>query len=1476
MTKKWRRVYAWVLTVAMVLSMANLPITIAKAASTQNLTVKSGATSVTIAKNEYGDDYIGDMFFNIPDALKTKSAISSNKVTSMTVKITIKSFTQGSGAKAQAFIFAQPDASGDWNWNQSSTAELVTGSQLTLTYSFADMDWKGGTTLGNLGVRFANAAEGSTVSYSVDSAVINMADSGSSATSKPSSATSKPSSTASAGGNVSTDQIAITRSVGSGTNDYYAEYSFSITNNSSETVRGIQILIPTSGSVDVGYVEGFSAVYDAALGGVVAYYSTEIAAGATVSSSSNKVGFGKQPSISVGESNVIAVNCAGPSTGDELNYELTGRKDVAYADTPVGRHGKLSVQKVDGYAAPIMVDQNGVPTQLRGASTHGMHWFPQYVNQNAFQTLRDDWGINMVRLVCYPRDVGSVGYLTGGDSTKQQLDTLIQNGVDYATKLGMYALVDWHVHAYNPNEYLKEAKIFFTKYATMYKDHDNVLYEICNEPTGTNWYSGNGKDLYTYCSEVIKTIRAIDPDAIIICGTNTWSQDVDQVAAKPMKALGYENIMYTFHFYSATHKENLMKKVRLATKDGTPIFVTEFGICSADGNGSYDAENADRWIELLDELNISFACWSYSNCNEKSAYFKSSCSNAGGDWTADDLTTTGKWLINTCRAHEEKENASYPAVSPSAEPTKAPTVTEKPTTEPTKAPTVTEKPTTEPTKAPTVTVKPTAKPTKAPTVTEKPTAEPTKAPTVTEKPTAEPTKAPTVTVKPTAKPTKAPTVTEKPTAEPTKAPTVTTAPDKEIQEAPSTALTIVARTSTSLTVQATVAAPAGKSYEYTIDGTSWQTQTTFTDLQPATSYTVSVRYAETDNYQASMISDHTLTGGTLVEDVYKIDLSKLDDTTYVDGMFSKDDATGKSYAASYDASSNALTLSGTDHTFELVADNAKVKIILKKGVSAALCGVTCGNISSEDDTSLEMVRGSNTTGSIEAANVIVSGGTNNTEKIMADTIAVKGGSLTAVAAKESNKTALSADTITITDGEVTAIGDGTGGALYADSKISLIGGTLTVKAGPNKTEKSAIDVKSDESSVILVGDIKIINQTDGALGTDDLFSKETISTGGTTTKLVTVTFDTVDEVWTVTVEQGSDIILPNRPKENLILRWYSDRDVQGYAPGIIYTVQENTYFCAKYFDEAPVEPSSKPTVAPSSEPTVTPSSKPTVAPSSEPTVTPSSEPTVEPSEEPIATPTAEPTKVPEPTAAPIKTPTPTAEPTKAPEPTAAPIKTPTPTAEPTKAPMITPVPSDDPTESAAPSEKPTITPTQKPGIQATGMRVIASVKKVSNLPVKSKLQLAAGKSMQLTVTLLPTGAKPQKLTYTSSKPSIAKVSGSGKIVAGKKAGTTVITIRTANGLQKRLTIRVMKKAVKKIKLSGVKKLKVGKKLKLKAKITPKKKYASATVFWVSGNTKIATVTQSGVVKAKKKGKVKITAIATDGSGKKKVIKLTIK
>ena len=59
-------------------------------------------------------------------------------------------------------------------------------------------------------------------------------------------------------------------------------------------------------------------------------------------------------------------------------------------------------------------------------------------------------------------------------------DKLIQEGVQSATDLGMYVIIDWYVLNYNPNEDLEEATAFFQKYATMYKEYDNVIFEVFN------------------------------------------------------------------------------------------------------------------------------------------------------------------------------------------------------------------------------------------------------------------------------------------------------------------------------------------------------------------------------------------------------------------------------------------------------------------------------------------------------------------------------------------------------------------------------------------------------------------------------------------------------------------------------------------------------------------------------------------------------------------------------------------------------------------------------------------------------------------------------------------------------------------------------------------------------------------------------------------------------------------------------------
>lgn len=130
------------------------------------------------------------------------------------------------------------------------------------------------------------------------------------------------------------------------------------------------------------------------------------------------------------------------------------------------------------------------------------------------------------------------------------------------------------------------------------------------------------------------------------------------------------------------------------------------------------------------------------------------------------------------------------------------------------------------------------------------------------------------------------------------------------------------------------------------------------------------------------------------------------------------------------------------------------------------------------------------------------------------------------------------------------------------------------------------------------------------------------------------------------------------------------------------------------------------------------------------------------------------------------------------------------------------------------------------------------------------------------------------VSYTSSNPKIAKVSKSGKITAGKKAGKAIITITLASGKKEKITVQVQKKAVKTQKISGLNKklsLKKGKKATLKPVITPITSLEKVT--YRTSNKKVATVNKKGVIQAKKPGKAKITV----KSGKKKfTVTLTVK
>ncbi len=173
------------------------------------------------------------------------------------------------------------------------------------------------------------------------------------------------------------------------------------------------------------------------------------------------------------------------------------------------------------------------------------------------------------------------------------------------------------------------------------------------------------------------------------------------------------------------------------------------------------------------------------------------------------------------------------------------------------------------------------------------------------------------------------------------------------------------------------------------------------------------------------------------------------------------------------------------------------------------------------------------------------------------------------------------------------------------------------------------------------------------------------------------------------------------------------------------------------------------------------------------------------------------------------------------------------------------------------------------------VNVIQPIQHATALNVNStSIKLAIKKTAQITATLTPANSV-DTITYTPGNANIISVDNTGKITA-KKPGKTQVTVRSSNGLTKIVNVTVTSPATKvKVTVKGKSKskltLKKGKKVTLKAKVTPSN--STDKVKWKSSKTKIATVSQKGLVKAKKKGKTVITATA----GKKKAkITITVK
>jgi endoglucanase len=287
----------------------------------------------------------------------------------------------------------------------------------------------------------------------------------------------------------------------------------------------------------------------------------------------------------------------------------------------VDRHGKLAVKNLR------LVDEKGEAVLLRGISMFDFENFGKYANDDCVKYLADDWHVTVLRMPVWPKA------FKDDPSVADRLDQFVES----CEKAGIYCIIDWHIlFEKSPLVTTDDAKRFFAREAQKFAGKKHVLYEICNEPNGSaSWY----RDVKPYAEKLIPVIRQYDPNAIVIVGTPTWSQDVHIAARNPIRSA---NVMYAFHFYAGTHEDDVKSKLEAAF-NRIPVFCTECGSTNATGDGGPFPAKTDAWLKLVEGMGISWCDWSLSDANEASAILKHSANPKGG-WTDADLNPSGLYV----------------------------------------------------------------------------------------------------------------------------------------------------------------------------------------------------------------------------------------------------------------------------------------------------------------------------------------------------------------------------------------------------------------------------------------------------------------------------------------------------------------------------------------------------------------------------------------------------------------------------------------------------------------------------------------------------------------------------------------------------------------------------------------------------------------------------------------------------------------
>lgn len=683
---------------------------------------------------------------------------------------------------------------------------------------------------------------------------------------------------------------------------------------------------------------------------------------------------------------------------------------------------------------------------------------------------------------------------------------------------------------------------------------------------------------------------------------------------------------------------------------------------------------------------------------------------------------------------------------------------------------------------------------------------------------------------------------------------------KKVQVTPTVhAYTVNKRTSSGFEVSADVSWPetgSTKMLEYSIDGgQTWSSTGVFSGLKAFTKYTVCTRAAGNAEYEASKIATETKEIYTLAQDPYTIDVSIFADENaekYVETFYAEDGT----QTIAYDAKTKTLTLLDTDTTYTITGEktdlvitapnDGDVNIVLQNAIIKRL-DVTKQNTSSDATVDIEIkgtvqvdeiVSNSNNyvtisgTGTLNASNITVVGEL----KINGSTVNVD--------ASSNNEDAIVVGKVVIRDSTINVIG---GNGIVAETDVVINGAEMTITggagcagivAGENITiENTELTVNVGEGSqqsaivadsIVVSSDSKI--SSDSAL--DKLYSSTPKDENGKEIAIFTVLLykeDGTTQMLKASFYSGSRFTLPDLTKQaGCILSWKEKSTGKLYEPKTVVTVQNDLTFVIS-IEKIKV---TKITLDSTLE-TITVGDGVALAETVEPSNAYDDSVTWTSSNPDVATVDKDGNV----------------------------------TGVAAGVTVIIATANDGSGKSASCTV--TVVEAEPEVVAVEKIKITGATQKV-----------APGKKLKLKATVYPENATNQTIKWKVNNKKYASVNSKG-VVTTKKAGKgkkVTVTAYSAedNSIKATYKISIMKNAVKKIKLSAkTTAIKKGKSVKIKVTFAPTQGI-SKELIWTSSNKKIATVDSKGKVTGRKKGTVKITAKAKDGSGKKATIQIRIK